>query len=242
MVLLDRLTRQRRYQRRSRQTGTLVLPIAVLLAAAFGACGFIGYALWPSWPWAEAALDAPSLPITVADTVFHIPPAAVRVPVQRRAGAHERVDLAFLWPSLDPADHAADPASPPRSPPDAAKRALDRIFVTIAAAADTLSPDERVRTIYPRYATTDPLPGPEGLAVLAFRAGTPYECEDLIYDARRPGDFLVRCSRPAGATPGTCLLSRRIGAADIVVRFPRDWLEDWRFVGDNVDRLISSIQ
>jgi hypothetical protein len=219
-----------------------MLPITVLLAAAFGACGFISYALWPSWPTSETAPDAPSLPITIAGTPFNVPPAALRLPVQRRAGAHERVDLAFLWPSLDPPDRGPDPARPAVKAPDAAKRAFDRIFVTITAGADTLPPDERVRTIYPRYATTDPVPGPEGLAVLAFRSGTPFEGEDLIYDATTPGNFLVRCSRPAGPTPGTCLLSRRLGGADIVVRFPRDWLEDWQFVRRNIDRLISSLR
>ena len=50
------------------------------------------------------APDAPSLPITVAGVAFNVPPAAIRIPVQRRPGAHERVDLAFLWPSLEPPD------------------------------------------------------------------------------------------------------------------------------------------
>jgi hypothetical protein len=26
-----------------------------------------------------------------------------------------------------------------------------------------------------------------------------------------------------------------------VVRFPRDWLEDWRFVASNIERLIGSL-
>ncbi len=55
-----------------------------------------------------------------------------------------------------------------------------------------------------------------------------------------PESFLVRCTRNgAGATPGTCLYERRVeDAADIVVRFPRDWLDDWRSVAGNIDRLI----
>ena len=58
--------------------------------------------------------------------------------------------------------------------------------------------------------------GPEGLAVLAFRQGTPYQGEDLIYDATAPENFLVRCSRNgAGPTPGMCLYVRRIGEADV---------------------------
>ena len=80
------------------------------------------------------------------------------------------------------------------------------------------------------------------MRVLAFRDGTPYQGEDLIYDAEAPG-FLVRCTRNgAGPTPGTCLYERRIEAADLVVRFPRDWLGDWRAVADNIERLIASLR
>ncbi len=70
-----------------------------------------------SWPWPQAssptccgrpgralrsALDAPALPITVAGVLFQVPPAAIRATVQRHAGPQERIDLAFLWPSLKP--------------------------------------------------------------------------------------------------------------------------------------------
>jgi len=226
-----------------RRSGALALPVVLLVLLAVLASAFITYVLWPSWPGPAPAPDAPSLPITVAGTAFNVPPAAMRVPVQRRAGAHERVDLAFLWPSLEPPDPATNSVVPaPNAPPSSAK-ALERLFVMIAAAGDTLPPDERVKTIYPRYATTEPVAGPEGLAVLAFRDGTPYQGEDLIYDATTPDNFLVRCTRnAAGPTPGTCLLSLRIEQADIVVRFPRDWLKDWRFVAGNIDRLMKSLR
>jgi hypothetical protein len=240
MVLLDWHLLRRRLQPPWRHSSTLAPPIALSIVLAFGACGFIGYALWPTWPSAEVLPDAPSLPITVAGTPFNIPPSALRIAVQRQAGAHERVDLAFVWPSLEPLNLASRSGLPTKQPA-VGKPALGRIFVTIAAAGDTLSPEERVRTIYPHYAATEPVPGPEGLAVLAFRNGTPYQGEDLIYDAAMPANFLVRCTRAVGATPGSCLLTRRIGAADLVVRFPRDWLEDWRFVAGNIERLISSL-
>ena len=70
-----------------------------------------------------------------------------------------------------------------------------------------------------------------------------HQGEDLIYDAATPEAFLARCSRNgAGPTPGTCLLSLRIEAADVVVRFPRDWLEDWREVASGIERLIGSLR
>jgi hypothetical protein len=53
----------------------------------------------------------------------------------------------------------------------------------------------------------------------------------------------VRCSRNgAGPTPGICLYERRIEAADVVVRFPRDWLNDWRLVAGGIERLIRSLR
>jgi hypothetical protein len=165
------------------------------------------------------------------------------VQVQRRPGAHERVDLAFLWPSLAPPgpEEGLHPMAAGALP--APTRPLDRVFITIAAAGDTLAPSERVKTIYPRYAADAADAGPDGLAVLAFRAGTPYQNEDLIYESSKPDDFLVRCTRNgAGPTPGICLYTRRIETADLVARFPRDWLGDWRTVKSNLERLIVQLR
>jgi hypothetical protein len=215
-----------------------VLPLLVLVALMAAAVAYIVYVLWPRWPEPGAAPDAPELPITIAGVAFEVPAAAIRMPVQRRGGAQERIDLAFLWPSLTP---APDPAARPNAPEAAPSNLLDRIFVTIASAGDTLSPADRVKSIYPRYASTQPVAGPPGLAVLAFRNGSPYQGEDLIYDAAAPANFLVRCTR-AGATPGTCLYERRIDTADVVVRFPRDWLDDWRPIAGNIDRLLGSLR
>jgi hypothetical protein len=83
--------------------------------------------------------------------------------------------------------------------------------------------------------------------VKAFRSGTPYQGEDLIYDSiydsATSEGFLVRCSRNgAGPTPGICLYSQRIGEADIVIRFPRDWLTDWREIESGIERLIEGLR
>ena len=43
-----------------------------------------------------------------------------------------------------------------------------------------------------------------------------------------PERFLLRCTRQIAATPAMCLHERRIAGADVTVRFPRAWLEDWR--------------
>jgi hypothetical protein len=219
-----------------------MLPVLVLAAGAGLAFLYVLYVLWPRWPGPPVGPDAPPLPVTVAGVTFNLPPAAIRVAMQRRAGAQDRVDLVFLWPSLAPPDPTAKLPPPAKGAAPLPIQALDRIFVTLAAAGDTLSPTERVVNIYPRYAEAEAVAGPGGLAVLPFRHGTPYQGEDLIYDSAAPG-FLVRCTRDgAGATPGTCLYERRIEAADIVVRFPRDWLGDWQTVAGKVDQLIARLR
>ena len=212
--------------------GVLFFTLLVLILLGVTALGFVAYALWPRGPDTPAAADAPGLPITVADVPFNVPPQAMRIAVQRRAGAQERVDLVFLWPSLAPPD------------PDVALQLgeRDRVFVTIAVAS-SLSPLERLKNIYPHYAAAEPTPSPQGLALFAFRDGTPYQGEDLAFDAATPEKFLARCSRTFNPlTPATCLHERRIGHADVTVRFARDWLNNWRDVEAGIEKLIAGLQ
>jgi hypothetical protein len=67
-----------------------------------------------------------------------------------------------------------------------------------------------------------------------FRDGSPYGNEDLFV-ATAPG-LNARCTRDA-ATPGMCLSERRVDGADLMFRFPRSWLSQWRDVADAMDRL-----
>src|SRR6516165_7452054 len=218
----------------------LMVPLVACGAVATLAGVCIAYLLWPRWPAGPVDANAPAIPITIAGLTFNIPPAAIRAPVQRHSGTYERIDLSFLWPSLEPPDpNPKPPALAQGTVP--APAALERIFVTIAAGGASVPPTERVLTIYPRYTVSEPSPGPAGLTVLAFRDGTPYQGEDLIYDAEAPG-FLVRCTRRAGAIPGTCLYEQWIETVKLVFRFPRDWLDDWRFVASNVERLIAGVR
>src|SRR5205814_10641329 len=102
-------------------------------------------------------------------------------------------------------------------------------------AGAMLAPPDRAPTIYPRHTAAEAVRGPNGLAVLAFRDGTPYAGEDLVYAPQAAG-FLVRCTRGAPAVPGTCLYERRIDRADIVVCLPRHWLHAWPMVVATLDR------
>ena len=216
----------------------------VLLLAAVGT--FVSYVLWPTWPNAAIPVDAPAVPVTVAGVLFNVPQASIREAVQRQPGAHERIDLVFLWPALaPPPSDGAPPTKPPVMRDGDAQAALpsadDRLFVTISDLGAVLAPAERLRTIYQRYIEMQATAGPDGLAVVAFRTGTPYESEDLIYLAEQPEQFFVRCARPIRILPGTCVNERSLGAAEITLRFPREWLNHWRSVAASFDQLIAQL-
>ena len=154
-----------------------------------------------------------------------MPPAAIRFKVQRRPGTQERVDLAFVWPSLDAARSDASSRCRPTRP-----TSTDRLFVTIAgerqhAVAGRAAQDDLSALLStPRRSSA-----PTGSACTRFRDGTPYQGEDLIYDPARAGALPAPLhARRIAPTPGMCLHERRIGGADVTVRFPRAWLDDWR--------------
>jgi hypothetical protein len=225
-----------RFVSHGRGRASLRLPLIVSLALALLAVGYIAFVLWPRWPGADA-LNSPALPITVAGELFNVPPAAIRLPTQRHAGPQERLDLAFLWPSLGPPDPAAKPSLTDEPNP------LDRLFVTIAAADGTVPPVQRINTIFRRYLANERFESADGLTIVSFRDGTPYQGEDLYLDAAAPERFMTRCTRPgAGGMPGMCLYEQRFGGASVTARFPRDWLADWRGLARSIDRLIAGLR
>jgi hypothetical protein len=224
-------------RKRPSASAGLLFALATLIALVVGAAALVAIMLWPRWPGTSVAPDAPALPITVGGVLFNVPPAAIRMPMQRHSGAQERLDLAFLWPSLAPPDPNAKLAPAETAPP------IDRLFITIEPSSAGLPPSERVREIYPRYLADTQFDGPDGLKVIPFKEGTPYQNEDLFFDpAAQPG-FVVRCSRPGAAgTPGMCLYERRIENADLTVRFPSEWLTQWRTVNEGIGKVIGTLK
>ena len=237
-------------RRRTRRSKAAVLTgpflLVVLTVAAAAAC--VSYLLWPSWPSGPndpLALEVPALPVTVGGVLFEVPPAAIRTKLQRHAGQHERIDLVFSWPELTPPSKLLARDNRPIDEENAtaalAKAKNDRLFVSIVGLTNVLPPLERLRTIYPRYLSPQADAGPDGLAVLPFRGGTPYDGEDLVYPAGNSEQFFARCTHRAGAVPGTCISERALEGAQITIRFPRDWLSNWRSVAAGFDRLTAQL-
>jgi hypothetical protein len=206
----------------------ILITVAAVITA--GAIALVAYLLWPTWRTSPASAPG-RLPVSVGATLFNVPTAAIRRKIQRHSGPQERVDLSFLFPSLEA------PAAPKHVSADTVEekvQPIDRIFLSISAHHDTLAPDTRVRTIYPRYLAQASTPVEDGLTMRAFRDGSPYANEDL-FSAVAPS-LNARCTRD-GLTPGMCLSERRIDGADLTFRFPRSWLSQWRDVANAMNRL-----
>lgn len=221
---------------RSARARAQLVPLVVGCALAFAALALVAYLLWPTWGVISVS-DAPAkLPVSVGGTLFNVPTTAIRMKIQRHTGPQERIDLDLLYPSLEP---PGAPRHVTAETVEDAMQPIDRIFVSIAAHHDALSPEQRVSTIYPRYldpAATSPV---EGLTMRMFRADTPYGSEDL-FSATSPA-LTARCTRDA-ATPGMCLSERRVDGADLTFRFPRSWLAQWRGVAEAMDRLTAQLR
>ena len=212
-----------------------MIPIVVASACAVAAIALVAYLLWPTWS-TDASSDPARLPVSVGGTLFNVQPLAIRMKIQRHSGPQERVDLNYVFPSLEvpegPKHVSADTVVEDSMQP------IDRIFLSISAHHDAMAPELRINTIYPRYLEQTTSPAQDGLMMRAFRDGTPYSGEDL-FSADAP-KLTARCTRD-GVTPGMCLSERRIDGADLTFRFPRSWLAQWRDVADAMERLTTQI-
>jgi hypothetical protein len=208
-----------------------MMPVVLAGLMATGAIVLIAFLLWPTWT-PDASSGPARLPVSIGGTLFNVPTAAIRMKIQRHSGPQEGIDLSFTFPSLEPTSDAKKQVS--EETLEEALQPIDRIFLSISAHHDTLAPDARLRTIYPRYLEQASIPLQGGLTMRAFRDGTPYSHEDLFIADTPKLD--ARCTRDGG-TPGMCLSERRVDGADLTFRFPRSWLAQWHNVADAMDRL-----
>lgn len=233
MTLLSTAQHLARDTRRNPRSHMMLIMVAATVTAT--AVALVAYLLWPTWA-ARPASAPDRFPVSVGGTLFNVPTAAIRRKIQRHSGPQERVDLNFLFPSLEPPDL---PKHVSADTVEEKVQAIDRIFVSISAHHDALAPDTRVRTIYPRYLAPASTPVDDALTMRSFREGSPYANEDL-FSATAPG-LDARCSRD-GLTPGMCLSERRVDGADLTFRFPRSWLSQWRDVANAMNRLTAQMQ
>jgi hypothetical protein len=226
-------TRQREQPRESHHH---IWPVVLSTGIGAVAIAAISYLLWPTWT-SDGADGPTQLPISVGGTLFNVPTESIRIKMQRRSGPQERVDLNFTFSRHQAEAQAEGETDSAETTPDASSSG-NVIFLSIAAHNGVLSPDERLRTIYPGYLAPMVSDAGDGLTVRPFRDNSPYATEDLFV-ASSPA-LAARCTRD-GETPGTCLSDIRIGGADLTFRFPRSWLNNWHEVSDSMNQIVTLI-
>src|SRR5579863_8235612 len=79
-----------------------MIPLLLGGVLAAGAVALVAYLLWPTWGAAELSDNPARLPVSIGGTLFNVPTRAVRMKIQRHSGPQERIDLGFIYPSLEP--------------------------------------------------------------------------------------------------------------------------------------------
>lgn len=165
--------------------------------------------------------------------------AMVRDPDMRDGGAVNRLDLALSWP-----DFRAAPAPTPAGPDG------DRVFIALEDAAsrtrlpDDIDPADRPVALYSRFLERDAWSNPGGLVMRRFRAGTPYDGEELYISTPDERVFAARCPvpGPVGAGPDElCLWQTRINGLEVQARFPARLLTSWLHLAQGVRNAVTRL-
>src|ERR1700710_544355 len=98
MTLLSTAQHLARDTRKDPRGHMLLITVAAMVTA--GAVALIAFLLWPTWG-TDPSRGPARLPVSVGATLFNVPTAAVRMKIQRHTGPQERVDLSFVYPSLE---------------------------------------------------------------------------------------------------------------------------------------------
>lgn len=180
---------------------------------------------------ADMSDDPAPIEVAVGDVDLHVPHNMIRFAAER-GGTVRKLDLHLHWPSLEGFSaeraHHFQTSDPETS----------IVYVTVESADDMMSPRERFREVYPRVLAEDVRQSPEGYVVRRFRFGHGYDEEELYIarDAVRP--LAARCE-PADSAGATCISEFRTeGGLDVVYRFRRALLGDWRGVDAGLRDLI----
>ena len=171
--------------------------------------------------------------LTIGQDHLTIPENAIRFPEQRINGAVDQVNLALQWPEMK--GYTADAASRFFD----IANASSLVFVQMSQSTMTRDMSGRVQPIYQRLFADSSRPGPGGLVIHDFRAGSGYGDEVMLTDPNG-GDtpFAVRCILPASpsqATGADC--QRDIFAGNdlsIEYRFSANLLPNWKSLDEAV--------
>lgn len=136
------------------------------------------------------------------------------------------VRLRLSWPELGPL------------PVDAA-----RVIHVTVAPPDRINDSSTQLAMMARFLTPIAWSNPGGLVARSFRAGSPFEADELYISQPDGQAFAARC--PSQTTPNAldelCRTVMRHRGVDVAIRFPRDILPEWQKLTMGVRQQIDSM-
>ena len=214
-----------------------MVPIVLASAIAAGAIALVAYLLWPTWGAGRFQRSGAAAGQRRRHAVQRADRGDAPMKIQRHSGPQERVDLGFVYPSLEPPERAE--ACQRRTVEDTVQP-IDRIFLSIAAHHDSLAPDIARPHHLSALSRSDLDAGRGRLDDARVPRRHALWQRRSVLGRRRPS--LTRAARAMRATPGMCLSERRIDGADLTFRFPRSWLAQWRDVAGAMERLTAQMR
>ena len=188
--------------------------MAILAITAGLAVGGLAFSLRPAPTPAPKDVEA-----TIGVKRLRIPAGLVR--------SHDpegRIDLALRWMDLN---SAATTGGQDKSP---APRIGDVLLVTLAPADPAQTSTDRLGGLYARFLEPTVKAGPGNLIERRFKAGSPYENQELLFappDGRR---FLAVCDakpRAGEVLPPLCTTRFERNGVSVQVRFEPRLVESW---------------
>ncbi|WP_342361644.1 hypothetical protein [Terrarubrum flagellatum] len=211
--------------------GRSLAPIAAAFVAAMISVGAIGLLRWtPAAPLAPRFVK-----IELGERILELDEALIHPGPQRQGGKLDRADLILGWPDLGPAHLVAWDDRGHAAPPAASAHVLMSL-----QAADGIDPATRSLAVHGRFIEPEIWSNPGGLIMRRFKAGSPYEGEELVMTPDG-AEFAARCPT-AGVgrhdLPPRCLATFRAAGVDALVSFDPALLPEWQRLKSGVLNLV----
>jgi hypothetical protein len=223
------------------RTGFMMKVLYAFLALALlsVAISFAGKRIGRDIALAGHSEDPAPRTLLIARESLSVPANLIRFQDQRRDGPTGRVDLYMRWPELDGYTAAARDAF------NHAGGSREIVFVTIEPRVMSRHMDGRFEPIYSGLLEPGSRPGPGGLSVRHFRAGTGYVDEVLVTggDGQEP-EFVARCLAGDAAADSLAPCERDVHFGrhlSFSYRFPANLAGEWRDLDAAVRARIESM-
>ncbi|MFU0506550.1 hypothetical protein [Pseudaminobacter sp. NGMCC 1.201702] len=163
--------------------------------------------------------------IVIGNDVMVAPANTIRFAHARRDGVAPRLDLYLRWPDMDGYTRAARDAF---DNVDGTRRIL---FLSFEERMMSRDMSGRFEPIYSSLIVQPGQPGPNGVTVYDFTAGSGY-LNEILAVAARPGQepFVARCLTGQNARESLAPCARDIdvgGNLSLTYRFPEELLAEW---------------